>query len=162
MRLATSQREHEARHEYREPAVGSIVDTRYVLRRVIAQGGAGVVYEALHTHTRRIVAIKLLNAEHARRDETGQRLLREANALAAVRHPGFVDVLDAGVCSSYGPYLVLEMLEGRTLDGILAARQKLPIVDTLRIGYEVCQALAFFCTMERCMARHSLGEPVHA
>jgi serine/threonine-protein kinase len=102
----------------------------------------GLVYEAHHKFTRRAVALKLLAEDQRGQKETHQRLLREAHALSAVRHPGFVEVLDAGVCSDNGPYIVLEMLEGRTLDGILAARQRLSIADTVQIGRRVCAAVA--------------------
>jgi serine/threonine-protein kinase len=102
----------------------------------------GLVYEAHHKFTRRAVALKLLAEDQRGQKETHQRLLREAHALSAVRHPGFVEVLDAGVCTDNGPYIVLEMLEGRTLDGILAARRRLSIADTVQIGRRVCAAVA--------------------
>jgi serine/threonine protein kinase len=125
-----------------EALVGETVDTRYELRRLIAHGGMGLVFEAAHKFTRRIVALKLLPDGLRTQKEARGRLLREAHALTAVRHPGFVEVLDAGVCGNHGPYVVLEMLEGRTLDGILAARRRLSIADTVQIGRQVCDALA--------------------
>ena len=125
-----------------EALVGETVDTRYELRRLIARGGMGLVFEAHHKFTRRAVAVKLLADEQRDQKETRRRLLREAHALTAVRHPGFVEVLDAGVCGDHGPYVVLEMLEGRTLDGILAARQRLSVADTVQIGRRVCSAIA--------------------
>ncbi len=128
--------------EVTEELVGEIVDTRYELKRLIARGGMGLVFEAHHKFTRRSVALKLLADEQRDQKETWQRLLREAHALSAVRHPGFVEVLDAGVCDSHGPYLVLEMLEGRTLDGILAARRRLSVADTVQVGRRVCAAIA--------------------
>jgi serine/threonine protein kinase len=125
-----------------EPLVGAIVDTRYELRRLIAHGGMGLVFEAHHRFTRRAVALKLLpEASRLQREPRG-RLLREAHALATVRHRGFVEVLDAGVCAENGPYLVLEMLEGRTLDGILAARRRLTISDSIQVHRQVCDAIA--------------------
>jgi len=125
-----------------ESLVGEAVDTRYELRRLIAYGGMGLVFEAHHKFTRRTVALKLLSDRLRGVKEARGRLLREAHALAAVRHPGFVEVLDAGVCVQHGPYVVLEMLEGRTLDGILAARRRLPVADTVQIGRQVCETLA--------------------
>jgi serine/threonine-protein kinase len=103
----------------------------------------GVVYETHHLFTRRTVALKLLSEELRETTEARQRLLREAHALTSVRHPAFVEVLDAGVCSQHGPYVVLEMLEGRTLDGILAGRRQLAVSDTVQIGHKVCAGLAF-------------------
>jgi serine/threonine protein kinase len=124
-----------------EPLVGETVDTRYELRRLIARGGMGLVFEAHHKFTRRAVALKLLTEELRGKKELRGRLLREAHALTAVRHPGFVEVLDAGVCSEHGPYVVLEMLDGRTLDGILTARRRLSIADTVQVGRQVCDAV---------------------
>jgi serine/threonine protein kinase len=125
-----------------EALVGETVDTRYELKRLIARGGMGLVFEAHHRFTRRSVALKLLAPEQRDQKETRRRLLREAHALTAVRHPGFVEVLDAGVCGQHGPYVVLEMLDGRTLDGILAARRRLSIADTVQVGRRVCLAVA--------------------
>jgi serine/threonine-protein kinase len=126
-----------------DPLVGATVDTRYELRRLIAGGGMGLVFEAHHRFTRRSVALKLLPEGLRTKKEARGRLLREAFALTAVRHPGFVEALDAGVCSENGPYLVLEMLEGRTLDGILAARRQLPIADTVHVARQMCEAMAY-------------------
>jgi serine/threonine-protein kinase len=125
-----------------EPLVGATVDTRYELRRLIARGGMGLVFEAHHRFTRRAVALKLLPEELRAKREIRGRLLREAHALTAARHPGFVEVLDAGVCADHGPYVVLEMLDGRTLDGILAARSRLSVEDAVQIGRQACDAIA--------------------
>jgi serine/threonine protein kinase len=127
--------------EVTEALVGETVDTRYELKRLIARGGMGLVFEAHHRFTRRSVAVKLLAEDQREQKETRRRLLREAHALTTVRHPGFVEVLDAGVCAQNGPYVVLEMLDGRTLDGILAARRRLSIADTVQIGRRVCGAI---------------------
>jgi serine/threonine-protein kinase len=125
-----------------EPLVGAIVDTRYELRRLIARGGMGLVFEAHHRFTRRTVAVKLLPEDLRSKKEVRGRLLREAHALTAVRHPGFVEVLDAGVCPDHGPYVVMEMLDGRALDGILAARRKLSVADVVQVGRQLCDAIA--------------------
>ncbi len=102
----------------------------------------GLVFEAHHRFTRRVVALKLLPDELRLKKEPRSRLLREAHALTHVRHPGIVEVLDAGVCAEFGPYVVMEMLDGRTLDGILAARRQLSIADTVQVGRQVCDAVA--------------------
>ena len=125
-----------------EALVGEMVDARYELRRLIARGGMGLVFEALHKFTRRTVALKLLPEDARGRRQACERMLREAHALTTVRHPGFVEVLDAGICERQGPYVVLEMLEGRTLEGILAARRRLTVDDTVTLGRRVCDAAA--------------------
>ena len=122
--------------------VGSIVDRRYRLKREIARGGAGAVFEAEHLFTARSVAIKLLIAEHAHVSESRARLLLEARALGVARHPGIVAGLDAGETEDGTPYLVMELLEGRTLEGILAVRRRIGVADVVNIGLQLCEALA--------------------
>lgn len=121
--------------------VGSVVDRRYRLKREIARGGAGAVFEAEHLYTGRSVAIKLLIAEQAETSESRLRLLLEARALSAVRHPGVVLGLDAGETVDGTPYLVMELLEGRTLEGILAVRRRIGLADAVYIGLQLCDAL---------------------
>ena len=122
--------------------VGEIVDRRYRLKREIARGGAGAVFEAEHLYTTRPVAIKLLIPEQANDYETRQRLLLEARALTVARHPGIVLGLDAGETEEGIPYLVMELLEGRTLEGILAVRRRIGVADAVYLGMQLCDALA--------------------
>ena len=123
--------------------IGDTVDRRYVLKREIARGGAGTVFEAVHAITTRTVAIKLLHSTSRNNPEICERLLLEARALATVRHPNVVEVLDAGLDRTGEPYLVMEMLEGRPLDGILASRRTLDVSDVVHIARQICDALAF-------------------
>jgi serine/threonine-protein kinase len=123
--------------------VGATVDRRYLLKREIARGGAGAVFEAEHLYTKRSVALKLLVNEHARSAEPRARLLREAWALTTARHPGVVAALDAGETQAGNPYLVMELLEGRTLEGILAVRRRLTVNDTIIVGRQLLDAIAF-------------------
>ncbi|HKO52637.1 MAG TPA: serine/threonine-protein kinase [Polyangiaceae bacterium] len=122
--------------------VGSVVDRRYRLKREIARGGAGAVFEAEHLYTSRPVAIKLLLADQVHATESRQRLLLEARALTVARHPGIVLGLDAGETEHGTPYLVMELLEGRTLEGILAVRPRIGVADAVYIGMQLCDALA--------------------
>jgi len=122
--------------------VGSVVDRRYRLKREIARGGAGAVFEAEHLYTGRSVAIKLLIEEHAGASESRTRLLLEARALTASRHPGIVLGLDAGETDDGTPYLVMELLEGRTLEGILAVRRRVGVADAVSVGVQLCDALS--------------------
>ncbi len=125
--------------------VGDVIDGRYELVRDLGRGAAGVVFEARHRFTHRRVALKLVSPDSPRavQGELRARLVREARALAAARHPSIVDVLDGGVAACGTPYIVLEMLEGgRTLEGLLATRGKLSVKDTVAVGLQLCDALA--------------------
>lgn len=126
----------------RELAVGAIVDRRYAIRREISRGGMCVVYRAVHEVTGRQVAIKVLSEDNIDDERARKRLIREARALELSRSRHVVDVLDAGVQDDGAPYVVMEMLEGRSLQGILATRGRLRVADTITIGVQVCRALA--------------------
>ena len=121
--------------------IGTTVDRRYLLKREIARGGAGAVFEAEHIYTKRSVALKLLLPEQRLAAEPRARLLREALALSAARHPGVVAALDAGETEDGTPYLVLELLEGRSLEGILAVRRRIAAAEVAWVGAAICDAL---------------------
>lgn len=122
-------------------APGDVVAGRYELRRPLGHGGICNVFEALHKHTGRLVALKCLNEDYASRADARERLRREALALGAVRHPHVVDVLDADEDRSQ-PFLVTEVLHGKSLEALLVARQKLPPEDVVTVGAQLASALS--------------------
>jgi serine/threonine-protein kinase len=123
--------------------VGNTIDGRYELRRDLGRGAGGVIFEAVHCFTGRRVALKVVAPDipHAQLRELRARLAREARALAAVRHPSVVEILDGGVLEDGTPYIVMENLEGRTLEGLLATRGKLSTEDTVALALQLCDAL---------------------
>jgi serine/threonine-protein kinase len=126
-----------------DPKAGDVVDGTYALVREIAQGGMGIVFEAVHAHTKRHVALKLLLAEHRGTVEVRERLLREARVLGTVCHPGIVEVLDARVDTTFGPYVALELLEGRTLESIVERRGRISLEDAVQVGRQILEALSY-------------------
>lgn len=132
---------HDTNIHAKETLAETIIDGRYRLIREIARGGVGTVFEAEHSFTRRRVALKLLNAGQANAPEAQARLLREAQALTLARHHNVVEVLDAGFARSGQVYLVTEFIDGRSLDGLLAARGKLPHDETVHLGLQLVAAL---------------------
>jgi serine/threonine-protein kinase len=95
---------------------GRVVGGRYRLAGLLARGAAGVVYEADDLEGGEAVAVKLLLS---RDDGARQRLLREAEAIAAVAHPCIPRVHGAGTLDGHTPYLVLDRLRGETLGAYL-------------------------------------------
>jgi serine/threonine-protein kinase len=124
-------------------AVGDIVDRRYALRREIDRGGIGAVFEAEHLVTTRMVALKLLRAEYLGNPEATKRLLREAKALTLARHPNVVAALDAGTTDGDRPYLAMELVEGRTIAGILTTKGRIDPIDAVLVGVQLCDAMTF-------------------
>jgi len=120
---------------------GILIENRYVVQRFLARGGVADIYAATHRLTGREVALKMPNPERAGDAVTQRRLNREASILARARHPGVVEILDAGEYQS-APYLVLERMEGRTLGGWLAARGRFDWLEAARIGLRLAEILA--------------------
>lgn len=124
-------------------SIGMTIDGRYELRRERGRGAVGVVFEALHTFTGRSVTLKVVapDAPQSQQAELRKRLMREARALAVVRHPRVVEVLDGGVLGDGTPYIVMENLEGRTLGGKLITRERLSKETTVAVMLELCDGL---------------------
>jgi eukaryotic-like serine/threonine-protein kinase len=93
--------------------VGSVLQNRYRVDRVLGRGGSGLVFEARDVVFDRPVAIKLV------RDQTDpvaiERLKREMQFVARLQHPNVCTIFDVGAVESYGPFIVMERLFGETL-----------------------------------------------
>src|SRR5687768_9233402 len=120
---------------------GTLIEHRYRIRRFISAGGVAHVYMATHEVTGRDVALKLPRQDRPQDAIVHARIRREAKALAAARHPGVVEILDFGEFMG-APYLVLELLEGRTLGGLLAARGRMPWQHAATVGEKAARVLA--------------------
>ena len=119
-----------------------VLDGKYSLLREIGSGASGKVYEAEHLVVGKFVAIKVMNhqffAEPAHRDQ----FVTEARAAARIAHANLVDNNDLGVTPNGGPYRVMELLRGETLDEILDARGALPPQYACELMLQVLAALS--------------------
>lgn len=95
--------------------VGTTLRGKYVLDRVIGTGAMGAVYAATHRNGMR-VAIKILHPEMSKVAEVRRRFIREGYIANRVSHPGVVRILDDDVDDEGVAFLVMELLEGCTLD----------------------------------------------
>jgi len=125
-----------------EQRVGTSVGGRYDLVALIGVGGMGAVYEAEHRVTRRRVAVKLLKTGLDWSRELVERFLREAQAAAAIGHPGIVDVLDAGEEPDGSLFVVTELLEGETLGARIERSRPMALGEAIGIATDVLGALA--------------------
>jgi serine/threonine-protein kinase len=90
---------------------------RYLLLNELGRGGFGCVFRAWDPQLERMVALKVLTRPSS--DQARRRFAREAKATATLRHPNIVPVHDAGTYKGL-PYLVMELIEGRTLEHVAA------------------------------------------
>ncbi|MBL8725067.1 MAG: protein kinase [Planctomycetes bacterium] len=102
-----------------DPLAGMLLAGRYRLHRCRGRGAMGVVYAARDEELQRDVAVKILDARLFRDPAAEQRFLREAEALAALRHPHVVAVYDRGRTPEGILFLVMELLDGVTLATVL-------------------------------------------
>jgi eukaryotic-like serine/threonine-protein kinase len=120
---------------------GDLVADKYELQRPIARGGMGAVWVAQNRNTERRVAIKFMLPELATSPDTIQRFFREAKASARIDHPSIVDVLDLGTLEDNTPFMVMEFLEGRSLEEVID-REPLAPIQAAAILLDVTHALA--------------------
>ncbi len=98
---------------------GKLLDERYELRKVIGEGGMGVVYEGRHIALGRKVAVKILGEEFSSVDQATQRFMQEAQIAGSLGHPNICEVTDVGTTAEGLPYMVMQYLEGRTLGELI-------------------------------------------
>jgi serine/threonine-protein kinase len=116
------------------PKTGDVLGGKYEIRRVIGEGGMGVVFEARHVRLRKLVAIKMLSPEE-QTPEGSIRFDREARAAAQLHSVNTVRVLDVEATSDGLPYMVLELLYGHDLADEIGMSKQLPFdiaVDYVR------------------------------
>jgi len=113
----------------------------YVLKRELAAGGGGTVYEAQHRLLGRRAAVKVLRRELAGSPQMVARFLREALAVNKIKHPNIVDIYEFGELPDGRPFYVMELLEGTDLRRVLHSRGRLPPGEALEYLQPVCSAL---------------------
>jgi serine/threonine-protein kinase len=120
--------------------IGPAVAGKYRITQMIGVGGAGQVFEAKNLAVGRLVAIKIVRSTIG---DSPERLLREAQLAAAIRHPNICGVYDLGYLANGDPFLVMERLFGETLHDRLRRRRNrsLPLPLTLDVFVQLLSAL---------------------
>ena len=113
----------------------------YLLLEKIGEGGMGEVYLALHRRMGRRVAMKLLSGGAAPAADVSQRFQREIMTIARLSHPNIVTAYDAGADKGM-LYLVMEYVEGNTLQEFVARRGPLPVAEALDYLQQAARGLA--------------------
>ena len=139
----------------RLPVGTRLQDGRFTVGRVLGRGGFGITYKGAHTRLQRPVAVKELFPEFASRAgrtvtvsadrRAGFRrerasVVREARVLASLDAPGIVEVHDF-FDENGTAYIVMEYLEGPTLEAEIGRRGRLPASEVVRVAEQVCAAL---------------------
>ena len=120
--------------------IGVVLSGRYLIERLIGEGGMGAVYQAEHTHMRKRLAVKVLHPEMSRMAEVVARFEREAMAAAHIEHPNVAAATDFGKLEDGSFFLVLEYVEGRSLREAIA-EGRLELGRALSIARQMASAL---------------------
>ncbi len=134
--------------------VGTVLDHKFRIERLVAEGGFGVVYQGIHLTLEKKVAVKVLKTPPEYNDKARAEFIAkfalEGKTMARISHPNIVQVLDFGACEMPtgvpAPWMVLEWVEGDTLEKLLANRHgKGPMrsAEALSLMRPVLEALAY-------------------
>ncbi|HKO96327.1 MAG TPA: protein kinase [Pyrinomonadaceae bacterium] len=125
-----------------DPLVGHTLDEKYRLEERLGIGGMGTVYRARHLLIDRPVAVKVLNQRFVEDDAARTRFSREARACGRLQHANAVTVTDFGQSQDGYVYLVMELLEGRTLREVLSKEAPLDAARAVSLMLQISDAVA--------------------
>ncbi len=125
-----------------DPIIGSIIDEDFQIESILGAGGLSTVYKARQEGLNRMVAIKVLHQNVLGEEEQILRFEQEARILAELEHAHIVKLLRFGELSGKRPYMVIEYLEGKTLDALLQEKE-LSWQEAARITIQSCNAAGF-------------------
>jgi serine/threonine-protein kinase len=125
-----------------DPLLGQTLDSKYRIEQPLGVGGMGTVYRARHVLIDRAVAVKVLNQRFFEDDAARMRFQREAKAAGRLQHLNAVAVTDFGQSSEGYVYIVMELLEGRTLREILAKEAPLETARAVSLMLQASAAVA--------------------
>ena len=114
----------------------------YKLEGVLGEGGMGVVLAGVHAFLGHAVAIKLMHRSIEDDPVVSRRFLAEARAAASIRHPNVVAVLDYGLLPDGRPFIVMERIDGESLERRLERDVRLEATAALLLARQIAAALA--------------------
>src|SRR5256884_6355679 len=120
-----------------------ILDGRYQLEKRLGQGGMGVVFKGRHIFLKTLHAIKVILPDLVGNDPNlATRFRQEALAAAAIRHQNIIAVTDFGVVRGTMPFLVMEFVQGKSLQDIMAEEGAMPPLRAFELIQPICAGIA--------------------
>src|SRR5437764_4696114 len=120
-----------------------ILDGRYQLEKRLGQGGMGVVFKARHIFLKTAHAIKVILPDLVGNDPNlVTRFRQEALAAAAIRHQNIIAVTDFGVVRGTMPFLVMEFVQGKSLQEIMGEEGAMPAARAFELMQPICAGIA--------------------
>jgi serine/threonine-protein kinase len=120
---------------------GALIADKYVVQRLIGEGGLGVVVAAKHVQLDQMVAIKYLRPKVLTSQLAAERFVNEARLAARIRSEHVARIYDVGTLPTGAPYIVMEYLSGMDLGRVLEANGALPVWRAVDYVSQACEAL---------------------
>ncbi len=121
--------------------IGKILSGRYEIIEKIGEGGMAVVFKARCRLLKRNVAVKILKPEFTRDEKLIESFRRESQSAASLSHPNIVNVYDVGIEGRNIHYIVMEYIEGKTLNELIEEEKMLSTDKTVHISKQIASAL---------------------
>ena len=124
------------------PKEGDVIAGKFRVERVLATGGMGIVFAALHLALGQRVAVKMLLPDAMLVPSSVERFQREAQAAANIQNEHVVRIMDIGTTDKGAPYMVMEYLVGCDLGDLIDARKTIPPEEAVDYVLQACEAMA--------------------
>ena len=124
-----------------DPLIGRTLDGRYLIEKMLGEGGMGVVYRAKHTALQKPLAVKVLRAEVSKDQEIVARFRQEAQSASGIGNEHIIDISDFGALPDGSTYFVMEFLDGIAITKALELERPIAAARTVRIAKQICTAL---------------------
>jgi eukaryotic-like serine/threonine-protein kinase len=121
--------------------LGTTIDGRYTIEKVLGEGGMGIVYLARHIHISKVVALKVLRPDLSQDKELVTRFLNEAQAASRIGNSHIVDISDFGMLVDGGAYFAMEYLRGKSLGDVLAEEETFATRKIVHIAKQIARGL---------------------
>jgi serine/threonine protein kinase/ligand-binding sensor domain-containing protein len=141
--VASQERANRIFSAFTDVLPGSVLDSKYRIGERIGSGGFATVFRGVQLSLDRAVAVKVFRPAQGNDSAMAlERFQREGMTACRVNHPNAIQVFDAGLSSDGIPYIVMELLEGRSLSAEIRRTGGLPLRRALGIAIPICEALA--------------------
>lgn len=125
-----------------EERIGEVIDEKWSVERTLGVGAMAAVYAARHRNGLR-AALKVMHRQLTEDEASAERFLAEGHLANTIEHPGIVKILDDGITSDGCVFLVMEMLEGQTLEELRVARGgRIAPAELVELGTKLLDVLA--------------------
>jgi serine/threonine-protein kinase len=125
----------------RDPIIGTTIAGRYTIEDVLGEGGMAMVYRAHHKLVDRPCAVKVMNPALAADATVRERFRREAKSVQVIAHPNVIEIFDQGETTEGTPYIVMELLDGKTLAELIASGP-IPAARAVPIMIQIARGIA--------------------